>query len=92
MRASRWPAVACFVSVRRTGKQFSFSHSLRPTMRILVLGGTQFVGRHIVAALLERGGHHVTLLNRGRTENPFGDSVEAVRGDRCDREQVYSVK
>ena len=35
-------------------------------MRILVLGGTQFLGRHIVDAALERG-HDVTLFNRGQT-------------------------
>lgn len=36
-------------------------------MRILVLGGTRFVGRHIAAAALERG-HDVTLLHRTPTE------------------------
>jgi 2'-hydroxyisoflavone reductase len=51
-------------------------------MRLLVLGGTRFVGRALVEAALERG-HEVTLFNRGRT-NPelFGDQVEKVRGDR----------
>ncbi len=37
-------------------------------MRLLVLGGTAFVGRHFAAAALERG-HEVTLLTRGLT-NP----------------------
>jgi 2'-hydroxyisoflavone reductase len=36
-------------------------------MRILVIGGTRFVGRHIVAAAVERG-HDVTLLHRSPTE------------------------
>ena len=35
-------------------------------MRLLVLGGTLFVGRHLVEAALDRG-HEVTLFNRGRT-------------------------
>ena len=35
-------------------------------MRILVIGGTQFVGRHIVTTALARG-HEVTLVHRGRT-------------------------
>jgi 2'-hydroxyisoflavone reductase len=49
--------------------------------RILVLGGTQFVGRHIVSALLERG-HAVTVLNRGWSADPLPDAVERIRGDR----------
>jgi 2'-hydroxyisoflavone reductase len=50
-------------------------------MRILVLGGTAFVGRHIVDAALRRG-HDVTLFNRGRT-NPdlFAEARQRV-GDR----------
>ncbi len=49
-------------------------------MRLLVLGGTRFVGRLIVEAAIDRG-HLVTTFNRGRTG---GDAVgvEAVRGDR----------
>lgn len=49
-------------------------------MRLLVLGGTRFVGRLIVEAAIGRG-HLVTTFNRGRTG---GDAVgvEAVRGDR----------
>lgn len=36
-------------------------------MRILVIGGTRFVGRHIVAAAVGRG-HEVTLLHRSPTD------------------------
>jgi phytoene dehydrogenase-like protein len=35
-------------------------------MRILIVGGTRFVGRHLTEAALA-GGHDVTLLHRGRT-------------------------
>jgi nucleoside-diphosphate-sugar epimerase len=51
-------------------------------MRILVIGGTVFFGRHVVEPLL-RLGHEVTLFNRG-LENPtlFGDDVERLVGDR----------
>ena len=51
-------------------------------MRLLVLGGTKFLGRHIVDAALA-GGHDVTIFHRGQT-NPglFGDRVEEVLGDR----------
>jgi 2'-hydroxyisoflavone reductase len=50
-------------------------------MRVLVLGGTVFVGRHIVAEALARG-HDVTLFNRGRTHPELFECVEALRGDR----------
>jgi 2'-hydroxyisoflavone reductase len=39
-------------------------------VRILVLGGTVFLGRHVVAAALARG-HDVTLFNRGRQNRTF---------------------
>ncbi|WP_329555342.1 SDR family oxidoreductase [Streptomyces sp. NBC_00696] len=48
-------------------------------MRLLVLGGTEFVGRAVVEAALGRG-WEVTVLNRGRHEPPAG--VLALRGDR----------
>lgn len=50
-------------------------------MKILVLGGTQFVGRHIVEAMLA-GGHCVSILNRGRTPDELPAHVERLRGDR----------
>lgn len=50
-------------------------------MHILILGGTQFVGRHIVEELL-RGGHVVSVMHRGRTDCGFSGPVERLRGDR----------
>ena len=50
-------------------------------MRLLVLGGTLFVGRHIVKAALERG-HEVTLFNRGRTNADLFPQAERLQGDR----------
>jgi len=55
-------------------------------MNILILGGTVFVGRHLVEAALARG-HRITLFNRGQ-RNPelFSGAdyaaVEQLRGDR----------
>lgn len=53
-------------------------------LRILILGGTGFIGPHQVRYAQERG-HTVTLFNRGKT-NPeiFKDtkSVETIQGDR----------
>ena len=50
-------------------------------MRILFLGGTQFLGRHAVDAALARG-HAVTVFTRGRTPNHWGDAVTVLTGDR----------
>jgi 2'-hydroxyisoflavone reductase len=50
-------------------------------MRILILGGTQFLGRHTVDAALARG-HDVTLFNRGKTRSELFPDVEKLRGDR----------
>lgn len=50
-------------------------------MRILVIGGTEFVGRHFVARALE-GGHQVTLFNRGITNPGLFPEAERIRGDR----------
>jgi 2'-hydroxyisoflavone reductase len=50
-------------------------------MRLLVLGGTLFVGRHLVEAALDRG-HEVTLFNRGRTNTDLFPEAERLQGDR----------
>jgi 2'-hydroxyisoflavone reductase len=50
-------------------------------MQILVLGGTQFLGRHVVDAALARG-HDVTLFNRGQTRPDLFPDVEKLHGDR----------
>lgn len=42
---------------------------------VLVLGGTRFFGRKLVELLLEDG-HHVAIITRGQSGNPFGDQVE----------------
>ena len=50
-------------------------------MKLLLLGGTKFLGRHVVEAALGRG-HEVTLFNRGRTNPDLFPEVERLRGDR----------
>ncbi len=56
-------------------------------MRVLVLGGTRFIGRSVVEHLL-REGHEVTLLNRGLTPDPFATRVRRVVGDRRKEETI----
>ena len=50
-------------------------------MRVLVLGGTKFLGRAFVDAALARG-HELTLFNRGETNPELYPEVEKLRGDR----------
>ena len=50
-------------------------------MKLLVLGGTKFLGRAIVEDALARG-HEVTLFNRGETNPGLFPRAENVRGDR----------
>lgn len=47
-------------------------------MKLLILGGTRFLGRHLVDAALQRG-HELTLFNRGTVVVP---AVETITGDR----------
>jgi nucleoside-diphosphate-sugar epimerase len=51
--------------------------------RVLVLGGTRYVGRRLVGGLVERGAE-VTIATRGQTPDPFGDSVARTLIDRFD--------
>jgi 2'-hydroxyisoflavone reductase len=50
-------------------------------LRVLVLGGTGFIGPHQIEALLARG-YAVTIFNRGRRPGLYGDRVEELIGDR----------
>jgi len=50
-------------------------------LRILILGGTGFIGPHMVQEALRRG-HNVTLFNRGRTARDLFPDLELLVGDR----------
>ena len=50
-------------------------------MKILILGGTRFLGRHLVESALARG-YEVTLFNRGKTNPSLFLQVEGILGDR----------
>lgn len=51
-------------------------------LRILVLGGTGFIGPHQVRYAIARG-HQVTLFNRGKTNPGLFPEVEKLQGDRA---------
>ena len=50
-------------------------------MNILIIGGTKFLGRHLVDSALARG-HNVTLFNRGQTNPNLFPHIETIVGDR----------
>jgi 2'-hydroxyisoflavone reductase len=50
-------------------------------MKLLILGGTRFLGRHLVVAAQARG-HEVTLFNRGNYSVEDLRDVESIKGDR----------
>ena len=50
-------------------------------MRLLILGGTRFLGRHLVDSALLRN-HEITLFNRGTQTSNTSTSVETIFGDR----------
>lgn len=50
-------------------------------MDILIMGGTKFLGRHLVDAATQSG-HAVTLFNRGQTNPGLFPEIETITGDR----------
>jgi 2'-hydroxyisoflavone reductase len=50
-------------------------------VRLLILGGTKFLGKHVAAAALAAG-HEVTLFTRGETNPDLFPEAEHLRGDR----------
>lgn len=55
-------------------------------MKILVLGGTRFFGKHLVEKLLEN--HDVTLATRGISPDGFGGRVSRLTLDRTDSRSI----
>lgn len=55
--------------------------SNRASLRILFIGGTGFIGPHMVRAAMARG-HTPTLFNRGKTNPGLFPDVEKLIGDR----------
>lgn len=51
--------------------------------RLLLLGGTGFIGPHMVRYAVERG-HEVTIFTRGRSQVDLPEGVEHLIGDRND--------
>lgn len=58
-------------------------------MRMLVIGGSGFIGPHVVRALVERG-HEVAVFHRGKAAVSFPSDVRTIVGDR-NRFSEYAV-
>ena len=50
-------------------------------MKLLVIGGSRFLGAHLVASAVARN-HEVTVFNRGQQKSEGSPDVENIRGDR----------
>src|SRR5262249_14567796 len=64
-----------------TGLAAPISKAPKP-LRILILGGTGFIGPHQVRYAIARG-HKLTLFNRGKTNPGLFPEVEKLQGDRA---------
>ena len=58
-------------------------------MRILIMGGTRFIGVYLTKELVQRG-HEVVLFNRGNKAAPI-ENVQQIHGDRKDTQQLKDV-
>jgi nucleoside-diphosphate-sugar epimerase len=59
-------------------------------VRVLVVGGTEFISLHLVRAL-QRDGHRVAVLNRGRQPERVPTGVERLVADRKDPAALQAV-
>ena len=50
-------------------------------MKLLIIGGTRFLGKHLVESALTRK-HEITLFNRGQSNPDLFPTVEKLQGDR----------
>lgn len=50
-------------------------------MKLLFIGGTHFVGRHMVEAAIQKG-HDVTIFHRGLTNKNLFPEAKTILGDR----------
>lgn len=60
-------------------------------MRVLVLGGTYFVGKALIKKLLENGNYNITVLNRGTREHEVNSSISFIKADRKNSAEMKSV-
>ena len=80
MNRRQFVYVMSAAALAASGTALAKENSRRP-LRILVLGGTKFLGVHIVELALKHG-HSVTLFNRGKTNADLFPQLVHLKGDR----------
>jgi len=73
-------AAGSFLACARSAQSI-VAQASRPNLDILVLGGTGFIGPHLVRYAVARG-HRVTIFTRGRHDAELPDAVVRLQGDR----------
>jgi len=59
-------------------------------MKILIMGGTRFVGRLLVKGLIKEG-HDITILTRGISKDTFQDNVKRITCLRSDKRKMVKA-
>lgn len=59
--------------------------------RVLILGGTNFIGRNLVEKLLEINNYEVTLFNRQCTHSDIFPNINKIKGDR-ETDEIRQIK
>ena len=80
MHRRQFIAAASAASIAASAPGWLVAKARQP-LKILVLGGTRFIGIHMTELALARG-HSVTFFNRGRTRTDLFPQVEKLVGDR----------
>ena len=80
IKAGLLSGAAVATGLPQTSAAGESSKAQRP-LDILILGGTGFIGPHMVREALKRG-HSVTLFNRGRSNSTLFPDLETIKGDR----------
>ena len=75
----QWSAAA--TALAATGLDLQAAPAKTAPKRILILGGTGFLGPATIEAAQARG-HHITMFNRGKTRPDLFPGVERLQGDR----------
>ena len=81
IKATALATVAAGLPAVATANEKKARQGASRPLDILILGGTGFIGPHMVREALRRG-HSVTLFNRGRTNNEMFPDLETIKGDR----------
>jgi len=77
----RREAIQLFAAAAATALAHEQALAQNQKLRVLIFGGTGFLGPHFVEAL-RAGGHQITLFNRGKSNPGLFKDLETLIGDR----------